>query len=71
MSEFIGFPREFISFFKNLKKNNSKEWFENNRKDYEKYQMHFFPMQLLIMRIRIIEICCHYTDGLRKCSINN
>ena len=63
MSEFIGFPREFISFFENLKKNNSKEWFENNRKDYEKYQMLFFPMQLLIMRIRIIEICCLCTDG--------
>jgi uncharacterized protein (TIGR02453 family) len=40
MSKFLGFPREFISFFENLKKNNSKEWFENNRKDYEKYILH-------------------------------
>ena len=40
MYEFIGFPREFFSFFENLKKNNSKEWFEKNRKDYEKYILH-------------------------------
>jgi len=40
MSEFAGFPREFISFFENLKKDNSKEWFENNRQDYEKYVLH-------------------------------
>ena len=37
MPEFIGFPREFVSFFEKLKINNSKEWFENNRKDYEKF----------------------------------
>jgi uncharacterized protein (TIGR02453 family) len=40
MSKFNGFPREFFSFFENLKKNNSKEWFEKNRKDYEKYILH-------------------------------
>jgi uncharacterized protein (TIGR02453 family) len=40
MSKFVGFPREFFSYFEKLKKNNSKEWFENNRKDYEKYVLH-------------------------------
>lgn len=40
MSEFIGFPREFFSYFQNLKNNNSKEWFETNRNDYEKYVLH-------------------------------
>jgi hypothetical protein len=36
MAEFIGFPREFFSYFDGLKKHNSKEWFENNRKHYKK-----------------------------------
>ena len=40
MSKFFGFPRQFITFFDNLKENNSKEWFENNRQDYEKYVLH-------------------------------
>ena len=40
MSQFFGFPREFISFFENLKKNNSKEWFEKNRNDFEKHVLH-------------------------------
>ncbi len=40
MSKFIGFPGEFFSFFDNLNKNNSKEWFEKNRKDYENYVLH-------------------------------
>ena len=40
MPEFNGFPREFFSFFENLKKNNSKEWFEKNRQDYDKYVLH-------------------------------
>lgn len=34
MAEFQGFPRGIIKFFDQLKKNNNKEWFEANRKDY-------------------------------------
>ena len=40
MSEFKGFPREFFSFFDRLKENNSKEWFEINRRDYEICVLH-------------------------------
>jgi len=40
MSEFSGFPKEFFSFFDRLKKNNSKEWFEKNREEYEKHVLH-------------------------------
>ena len=40
MSEFVGFPRELFSYFENLKNNNSKEWFEGHRKDYEKCVLH-------------------------------
>ncbi len=40
MANFKGFPKEFITFFENLKQNNSKIWFEKNRKDYEQFVMH-------------------------------
>jgi len=30
------FTKDFIAFFKELEKNNSKEWFDENRKRYEK-----------------------------------
>lgn len=32
---FDGFPKKTVSFLKNLKKNNTKEWFEANRADYQ------------------------------------
>jgi len=34
MSGFKGFPKEMIAFFKGLKKNNRKEWFEAHKDDY-------------------------------------
>ena len=40
MSNFKGFSEEFITFFENLQQNNSKDWFEKNRKDYEQSVMH-------------------------------
>jgi len=40
MSNFKGFPKEFITFFENLKQNNSKDWFEKHRKDYEELVLH-------------------------------
>ena len=40
MPKFNGFPREFFSYFENLKKNNTKEWFESNRAVYENYVLH-------------------------------
>ncbi len=40
MSGFSGFPQEFFAFFEKLKKNNSKEWFEGNRNDYENSVLH-------------------------------
>jgi len=35
MSEFKGFPPEFLAFFDGLQKNNSKDWFDRHRRDYE------------------------------------
>jgi uncharacterized protein (TIGR02453 family) len=40
MANFKGFPKEFVTFFENLKRNNSKDWFEKNRNDYEHFVMH-------------------------------
>jgi uncharacterized protein (TIGR02453 family) len=37
MVEFNGFPKELNSFFKNLKKNNAKVWFDNHRQEYEEF----------------------------------
>ncbi len=34
---FTGFSKQTIQFFKNLKRNNTKNWFEAHRKDYENY----------------------------------
>lgn len=36
-NKFRGFPRELLSFYRNLKKNNNKAWFEKHRTEYETY----------------------------------
>ncbi len=40
MTDFQGFPKELPAFFKSLKKNNTKEWFQENKKDYEVHVKH-------------------------------
>jgi len=37
IAEFEGFFTETLDFFKQLKSNNNKEWFDSNRKNYEDY----------------------------------
>ena len=34
---FTGFPGEIVKFYKNLKKNNDKNWFNQHRADYDNY----------------------------------
>jgi len=34
---FNGFPKETVKFYKDLKKNNSKKWFEAHREDYDNF----------------------------------
>jgi uncharacterized protein (TIGR02453 family) len=36
MSEFDGFFSETVEFFDSLAKNNTKQWFQNHKKDYDK-----------------------------------
>ena len=37
MNEFKGFPIDTIRFFKDLEKNNTREWFLGHKDDYEKF----------------------------------
>ena len=40
MSSFLpfeGFPRKGLEFFRNLRENNNKEWFEAHRADYDEH----------------------------------
>ncbi len=39
VKDFNGFSKKGVTFFKNLRKNNSKVWFEKNRENYEKSVM--------------------------------
>lgn len=43
---FQGFPKEALSFLKKLKKNNTKEWFQAHKEEYEEVVK--FPMQCLV-----------------------
>lgn len=43
---FEGFPVESIQFFKKLKRNNNREWFNAHRSDYEQFVL--FPMRCFI-----------------------
>jgi uncharacterized protein (TIGR02453 family) len=47
---FTGFPREGIRFFKQLKKNNNREWFNRHKPDYEQFVK--VPMQSLIAALQ-------------------
>jgi uncharacterized protein (TIGR02453 family) len=45
--EFQGFSKETLKFFKDLKKNNSKKWFEAHKQDYETFVMQ--PARAFVM----------------------
>ncbi len=38
-NDFDGFPKECVRFFKEIGKNNTRQWFEEHRADYESYVM--------------------------------
>jgi uncharacterized protein (TIGR02453 family) len=48
-TEFSGFPTEGLNFLKNLKNNNNREWFKNNRSIYNEYLI--APAQEFIMTL--------------------
>ena len=49
MTEFAGFPKEGLQFFKKLRKNNDRDWFEANKETYlAKVRL---PMEDLVSRV--------------------
>jgi uncharacterized protein (DUF2461 family) len=58
MAEFNGFPRQYFTFFNQLQKNNSKEWFEKHQGNYDEFVMH--PAR---------ELCgCHWGKTQENCA---
>jgi uncharacterized protein (TIGR02453 family) len=47
---FVGFPKEGIHFLQKLKKNNSREWFNKHKPEYEEFVK--LPMQSLISSLK-------------------
>ncbi|MDD5065647.1 MAG: DUF2461 domain-containing protein [bacterium] len=48
-TEFMGFPKETVEFFIDLKKNNNRAWFNEHRQDYEEYVL--APAQHFVMAL--------------------
>ena len=62
MAAFSGFPRKYFTFFNQLKKNNTTEWFEEHRSDYEEFVMHPAREFVIAMGKKLRKIA----PGLRK-----
>jgi len=60
MSKFDGFPKDFFSFFKELKNNNNREWFNDNKARYHESVVN--PMGAFIIAIapHLKRISPHY-----------
>ena len=65
MSEFNGFPRDFFIFFQDLRKNNNRPWFNDNKNRY--YESVVNPISEFIVCIapRLKKISRHYTADPR------
>lgn len=55
-SEFRGFTKETVSFFRGLKKNNTREWFEGHRDMYEQHVMEPAKAFVVALGVRLKEI---------------
>lgn len=47
---FAGFPKQAIEFFKKLKRNNNREWFEKHKHEYDEFAK--IPMQSLLATLQ-------------------
>ena len=45
--KFVGFPKEALRFFKELKENNNKKWFNENKDQYQEYVL--VPAQAFVV----------------------
>jgi uncharacterized protein (TIGR02453 family) len=65
MAEFSGFPKDFFAFFRELKANNKRAWFEANKQRFrDNVQV---PMSTFIeaMAPRLVKISRHFTADPR------
>jgi uncharacterized protein (TIGR02453 family) len=56
MSNFTGFPKESLTFFKTLARNNNKEWFDAHRDDYQQFLIEPARAFVTQMGLRLREI---------------
>jgi uncharacterized protein (TIGR02453 family) len=60
MSEFNGFPKDFFAFFKELKKNNNRDWFADNKPRYYESVVNPISEFIVAIRPRLQKISPHY-----------
>lgn len=58
-NQFTGFTKQTLQFFKDLEVNNTKEWFDENRKTYEKE-----------VRDRMKELCIAMTPAMKSIDVD-
>ena len=63
---FAGFPPEALSFFRRLKRNNNRPWFQKHKDDYEENVR--FPMQCLIASLgpRMADVAADFDFNPKK-----
>jgi uncharacterized protein (TIGR02453 family) len=65
MSDFSGFPRDFFDFFEDLKINNNRIWFNDNKKRYIESVVNPISEFIVCIAPRLKKISRHYTADPR------
>jgi uncharacterized protein (TIGR02453 family) len=60
MTEFAGFPDDFFRFFKQLKRNNNRDWFNENKTRFQESVLEPMSMFIVAMQPRLTKISNHY-----------
>lgn len=61
MTEFQGFPEDFFAFFEDLKRNNARDWFNENKSRYTESVVNPISAFIVSMRPHLKKISTHYT----------
>ena len=66
---FAGFPREAMTFFRGLKKNNTREWFQPRKHIYDEHVR--TPLEALVNAINgeLADFSPRYVTPVKKASI--
>lgn len=65
MTDFQGFSKEFFTFFEDLKKNNNREWFNDNKGRYTELVVNPISAFIVCMAPRLKKISRHYVADPR------